>query len=64
LLILILEHTRDIGVLKAMGSKISSIRLIFVYASLYIVFYGLLWGNALALSLIYILKNIWHLSFA
>jgi len=57
LLILILEHTRDIGVLKAMGSKISSIRLIFVYASLYIVFYGLLWGNALALSLIYIQKT-------
>lgn len=57
LLILILEHTRDIGVLKAMGARTYSIRKIFLYASAYIVFYGLLWGNLFALGLIWIQKT-------
>lgn len=54
LLILVLEHTSDIGLLKAMGAKNRSIRLIFLYASLYIILYGLLWGNSIALLLIWI----------
>lgn len=57
LLILILEHTSDIGVLKAMGARTGSIRMIFLYASGYIVFYGLLWGNLFALGLIWIQKT-------
>lgn len=57
LLILILEHTRDIGVLKAMGARTNSIRLIFLYAAGYIIFYGLLWGNVVALSLIWLQKS-------
>jgi len=52
LLILILERTNDIGVLKALGSSDSSIRKIFIYASVYIIGYGLLWGNLLGLGLI------------
>ncbi|MDY0102619.1 MAG: ABC transporter permease [Lentimicrobium sp.] len=52
LLILILERTRDIGILKAIGSNNTSIRKIFVYASIYITGYGLLWGNVIALGLI------------
>lgn len=54
LLILILERTRDIGILKSLGAKTSSIRKIFIYASVYITGYGLLWGNLLALGLIFL----------
>lgn len=53
LLILILEHTRNIGLLKALGASNASIRRIFIMASLYIAFYGLLWGNLLGLGLIW-----------
>lgn len=57
LLILILEHTKDIGLLKAMGAHNDSIRRIFLYASVYIILYGLLWGNAIALLLIWLQKT-------
>jgi lipoprotein-releasing system permease protein len=57
LLILILEHTRDIGLLKALGATNRSIRKIFIYASVNITFYGLLWGNTVALTLIFLQKN-------
>lgn len=57
LLILILEHTRDIGILKAMGASVNSIRKIFMYTSLYITLYGVLWGNIIALVLIYLQKQ-------
>ncbi|NTW25606.1 MAG: ABC transporter permease [Lentimicrobium sp.] len=57
LLILILEHTRDIGMLKAMGSTNASIRKIFIYASVNITFYGLLWGNGVSLLLIFLQKT-------
>lgn len=57
LLILILEHTRDIGMLKAMGSSNASIRKIFIYASINITFFGLLWGNTIALVLIFLQKQ-------
>lgn len=57
LLILVLEHTRDIGMLKALGATNAGIRKIFIYASVNITFYGLLWGNAVALSLIFLQKT-------
>lgn len=57
LLILILEHTRDIGILKAMGASVNSIRKIFLMTSVYIILYGLLWGNILSLTLIWIQKT-------
>ena len=57
LLILILEHTRDIGMLKAMGATNASIRKIFIYASVNITFWGLLWGNSIALALIFLQKQ-------
>ena len=49
LLILILERTKMIGVLKALGSRDWSIRKIFIYNAAYIVGKGLLWGNIIAL---------------
>lgn len=45
LLILILEKTRMIGILKALGAKNVSIRRIFLYQAVYIIGRGLFWGN-------------------
>jgi len=56
LLILILEHTKDIGILKAVGATVNSIRKIFLLTSVYIVLYGLFWGNLISLLLIWIQK--------
>ncbi len=45
LLILILERTNMIGILKALGTKNWSIRKIFLYQSSFLISKGLLWGN-------------------
>lgn len=49
LLILILERTNMIGILKAFGTKDSSVRKIFLYQSAYLTLIGLLWGNLFGL---------------
>ena len=49
LLIIILEKTRLIGVLKAIGATNWNIRNVFIYNSLYIISYGVILGNILAL---------------
>ena len=49
LLIIILEKTRLIGILKAIGATNWSIRNVFIYNSLYIISYGVILGNVLAL---------------
>ncbi len=51
LLILILERTNMIGILKALGQPNWSIRQIFLYYAAYIVLFGLLWGNLIGLGL-------------
>ena len=51
LLIIILERTNMIGILKALGQNNTSIRKIFLYLSAYLIGKGLFWGNILALSL-------------
>jgi len=51
LLILILEKTNMIGTLKALGAKNRSIRQIFLINAIYIIGKGLIWGNAIALTL-------------
>ncbi len=51
LLILILERTTMIGLLKAMGSRDSSIQKIFLYNSAYIIGKGLLWGNLIGIGI-------------
>ena len=51
LMILILERTNMIGVLKALGARDWSIRKIFLYNAAYIIGYGLLWGNLLGIGL-------------
>ena len=52
ILVLILERTQLIGMLKAMGSTNKSIRKIFMYNATYIILKGLFWGNVIGLSLL------------
>lgn len=49
LLIIILERTNLIGILKALGSNNLSIRKIFLYNSAYIIGKGLIWGNLIGI---------------
>ena len=51
LLILILERTRLIGILKALGASNWSIRRVFLYNALHIILKGLILGNFIALGL-------------
>ncbi len=51
LLIIILERSNFIGILKAIGAKNFSIRRIFIYYSCFIIGKGLLWGNIIAIAL-------------
>jgi lipoprotein-releasing system permease protein len=51
LLILILEDTNMIGILKSMGMRNRKIRQVFIYITLYIVGRGMLIGNILGLGL-------------
>ena len=57
LIVLILERTNMIGVLKSLGSTNYSLRKFFIYNSLYIVSIGLLIGNSIGLLLIYFQKK-------
>ena len=45
LLILMLERTSMIGILKAVGTGNWSIRKIFIYISTFLILWGMLWGN-------------------
>jgi lipoprotein-releasing system permease protein len=56
LLIMILERTNMIGMLKAFGMTNLSMMKVFLYNSLYLVGFGLLLGNILGLSLGFIQK--------
>lgn len=51
LLILIIERTNMIGILKALGSKNKSIRKIFLYNASYLIVKGLFYGNVFGLLL-------------
>ncbi|WP_455496599.1 ABC transporter permease [Coprobacter sp.] len=51
LLIIILERTNMIGVLKALGASNYSIRKIFMYVSLFLVGKGMIWGNLIGIFL-------------
>lgn len=51
LLILILERTNMIGILKAMGASNGGIQKIFLYNAAYLIGKGLLWGNLLGISI-------------
>ncbi|WP_162128607.1 ABC transporter permease [Flavobacterium phycosphaerae] len=56
LLVLILERTQMIGILKSIGANNWSIRKIFLYNATYLIGRGLLWGNAIGIGLLLIQK--------
>lgn len=59
LLIIILEKTNMIGILKAVGCQNSSIRKIFIYQAAFLIGKGIILGNIIAL-LIAFLQNQFH----
>ena len=56
LLVLILERTQMIGILKALGSSNVSIRKVFLYNAGYLILKGLFWGNIIGLFLLFAQK--------
>ncbi|PBI92291.1 Lipoprotein-releasing system transmembrane protein LolE [Flavobacterium sp. ACN2] len=54
LLVLILERTQMIGILKSMGANNWSVRKIFLYNAFYLILRGLFWGNLIGISILLI----------
>ena len=52
LLVLILERTQMIGILKALGASNWSVRKIFLYNAFHLILRGLLWGNGIGIGLL------------
>ncbi|MTG97025.1 MULTISPECIES: ABC transporter permease [Myroides] len=56
LLVLILERTQMIGILKALGANNWTVRKIFLYNACYLILKGLFYGNLIGLGLLYLQK--------
>ena len=56
LLVLILERTQMIGILKALGSRSWSIQKVFIYTASYLAITGLILGNGIGLLFLFIQK--------
>jgi lipoprotein-releasing system permease protein len=56
LLVLILERTQMIGILKALGANNWSVRKIFLYNAFYLILRGLLWGNCIGIGVLLVQK--------
>ena len=56
LLVLILERTQMIGILKALGANNWSVRKIFLYNASYLIVRGLFWGNLIGVAILLIQK--------
>ena len=54
LLILILEKTNMIGVLKSLGAEDITIRRVFIYQAAYLIGKGLFWGNFIGIGLAFL----------
>ena len=52
LLIIILERTQMIGVLKAIGARNNTIRSVFLWFAVFVIGRGLLWGNVLGIGIV------------
>lgn len=50
LLVLILERTRMIGILKSLGMSNWNVRKIFLYNGAYLIGWGMIWGNIIGIS--------------
>lgn len=60
LLILVLERTRMIGLLKAMGMRNGALRSLFLYRACFVVARGMAWGNLAGIALC-LLQDRFHL---
>lgn len=56
LLIIILERTNMIGILKALGAKNNTVRHTFLWFATFMIGKGLLWGNILGIGLVLLQK--------
>ncbi len=56
LLVLILERTQMIGMLKALGSNDWSVRKVFLYNAAYLIGKGLFWGNLIGIGMLLVQK--------
>lgn len=56
LLVLILERTQMIGILKALGANNWTIRKVFLYNAFYLMTRGLFWGNLIGIGLLLVQK--------
>jgi lipoprotein-releasing system permease protein len=52
LLIIILERTQMIGILKALGTRNKTVRHVFLWFSVFIIGKGMLWGNILGIGIV------------
>ncbi len=52
LLVLILERTQMIGILKALGADNWTVRKIFLYNAFHLIIRGLFWGNVIGIGLV------------
>ena len=57
LLVLILERTQMIGILKALGANNWNLRKIFLYNAFYLILRGLFWGNLIGISLLLVQQH-------
>ncbi|TPN81752.1 ABC transporter permease [Aquimarina algicola] len=57
LLVLILERTQMIGILKALGANDWSIRKVFLYNAAYLILIGLFWGNLIGIGGLFIQEH-------
>ncbi|MCJ1806558.1 FtsX-like permease family protein [Flavobacterium covae] len=58
LLVLILERTQMIGILKSIGADNWTIRKIFLYNAIHLIVKGLLWGNIIGIGLLFIQQKL------
>tara|TARA_R110002126_G_scaffold278679_3_gene425301 strand:+ start:1496 stop:2731 length:1236 start_codon:yes stop_codon:yes gene_type:complete len=56
LLVLILERTQMIGILKALGANNWAVRKVFLYNASYLIVRGLFWGNCIGIAILLIQK--------
>lgn len=54
LLVLILERTQMIGILKSLGANNWTVRKVFLYNAFYLIIRGLFWGNLIGISILLI----------
>ena len=62
LLILILERTRLVGILKALGATNWSVRKVFLYNAVQLILQGLFWGNIMGLGIAFLQQKFQFIS--